>query len=551
MQFETIIVILFAVAATVALIARWLRVPYTVALVVAGLALGAAHAFEPPHLTKELLYAVFLPGLLFEAAFHLDFGKFRQNKVTIISLAVPGVIAAITLTGLLLTPIVDALHFVDGFTLGHGLVFGALIAATDPIAVVGLFKSLGAPKRLAVMVEGESLLNDGTAVVLFTLILAAVSGTSAGGGFFGAALEFVRVVGMGLIIGLAFGFVASKVIQLVDEPMIEITITTIAAYGSFVMAEQFHFSGVIATVSAGMICGNYAAVTGMSPSTRIAVESFWEYLAFALNSVVFLLIGFSVSIEALLDSALPIGVAFVIVMVARSVVVGTASVFLRFTKEATSWSWTAVLVWGGLRGGLSMVLALGLAPDFPHRTLIITMTYGVVVLSILIQGLSMTPLLRLLGLVGLKEERHRYEIERGELRAVKSALASLDNMVREGAVQPKTATELRERYEQRHESAEAAIRQLHLAASELEEEERISAQRHLLQQEKRAVLADSQKGLLSPAAAEHLLREIDARHFRLEAGEEQYVPQRGVPLAGAPAKKEATIDPGVDGEPGP
>jgi CPA1 family monovalent cation:H+ antiporter len=170
--FEVHFVLLFAVATAVALVARWLRVPYTVALVVAGLALGSTSSIAAPHLTKELLYAVFLPGLLFEAAFHLRFDKFWENKITILALAVPGVLAATAVTTAFLTPAADALHFVEGFTLAHGLVFGSLISATDPIAVIALFRSLGVPKRLAVLVEGESLLNDGTAAVLFSLILA-------------------------------------------------------------------------------------------------------------------------------------------------------------------------------------------------------------------------------------------------------------------------------------------------------------------------------------------------------------------------------------------
>ncbi len=524
MHFETAIVLLFAIATTVALLARWLRVPYTVALVVAGLVLGAAHAFEAPHLTKDLLYAVFLPGLLFEAAFHLDFDKFRQNKLGIIALAVPGVIAAIALTGVLLTPAANALHFVEGFRLGHGLVFGALIAATDPIAVVGLFKTLGAPKRLAVLVEGESLLNDGTAVVLFTLILTAVSGEEASAA--GALVEFVRVVGMGLLIGMVVGFAISKVIQLVDEPMIEITLTTVAAYGSFVVAEQLHFSGVIATVCAGMMCGNYGARTGMSPSTRIAVESFWEYLAFALNSVVFLLIGFAVSLQELIASAVPIVVAFTAVLLTRGVVVGAVSGLLRFSKERLPWRWSVVLTWGGLRGGLSMVLVLGLDPSFPHRGLLVTMTYGVVVLSILLQGMSMTPLMRRLGLVGPSEHRQRYEIERGALRAVRTALTALDKMEREGAVHAALAIVIREDYEARRESADEAIRQLHLEAQKLQDEEERAARRHLLHVEKQAIMSDSLKGLLGRDATEVLQREVDARLFRLEEGDEVYVPRR-------------------------
>ncbi|MFH0780689.1 MAG: cation:proton antiporter [Pseudomonadota bacterium] len=174
------------------------------------------------------------------------------------SLAIPGVVAAIGLTPLILTPVANTLHFVQDFTWKHALVFGTIISATDPITVVSIFKSLGVPKRL-VLLEGESLLNDGTAIVFFTLSIALVTGTGVTPG--GLALDFLKIVGLGAFIGMGVGLTVSQVIRQVDDPMIEITLTTIAAYGSFLAAEHFHYSGVIATVAAGMLCGNMAPVS--------------------------------------------------------------------------------------------------------------------------------------------------------------------------------------------------------------------------------------------------------------------------------------------------
>ena len=517
MHFEAVFVTLFAVATAVALTARWLKVPYTVALVVAGLVLGSVRVLDPPHLTKDLLYAIFLPGLVFEAAFHLDFQKFWQNKLAIHSLAVPGVAAAIGLTAILLQPVANALHFVDGFTFAHALVFAALIAATDPIAVVALFKSLGAPKRLAILVEGESLLNDGTAVVFFTLILGVVSGGAGSFSIAGAALDFVRVVGLGTAIGVVVGYLASKLTQRVDDPMIEITLTTIAAYGSFIVAEHFHLSGVIATVAAGMLCGNYGARTGMSPSTRIAVESFWEYIAFALNSIVFLLIGFKVHIRDLARSWKPILVAYLAVTVGRAALIYLATLLLRRTRETLPWSWSAVLTWGGLRGGLSMVLALALPRDFPHRELLVTMTFGVVILSILIQGLSMGPLLRRLGLIGLRAERREYERERGLVRAKTAALQALDQLVKDGAVHAEAVAQIRSDYAQEMSEAEGRIKDMHLQADELRTEEQHAARRHMLVVEKDAILAAFRKGYVSQEVHDELLADVDARILNLDS----------------------------------
>jgi CPA1 family monovalent cation:H+ antiporter len=514
MPFEVLFVTLFSVATAVALAARWLKVPYTVALVVAGLLLGTTSAIEPPHLTKELLYSVFLPGLVFEAAFHLDFQKFWQNKLAIHALAVPGVAAAIGLTAVLLQPVISGLHFVDGFSLKHALVFAALIAATDPIAVVALFKSLGVPKRLAVLVEGESLLNDGTAVVFFTLILGVVSG--AGTSPAGALFDFVRVVGLGGLIGAAIGYLASKLTQRVDDPMIEITLTTIAAYGSFALAEHFHFSGVIATVAAGMLCGNYGARTGMSPSTRIAVESFWEYVAFGLNSVVFLLIGFEVRITSLIASWKPILVAYLAVMIGRAALIYLVTFVLRRTRESMPWSWSAVLTWGGLRGGLSMVLALGLAKDFPFRDVLLTMTFGVVILSILLQGLSMGRLLRRLKVIGTHADRTEYERERGGLRAKAAALSLIEKLVKDGNVHAEVAAGLRDEYTRAVADAEQRIKDMHLQAADLQAEEEHAARRHLLIAEKDTVLSAYRQGYLSQEARDLLLTDVDARLQDLE-----------------------------------
>ena len=403
MHGETIFVALFSIATAVALITRWLKFPYTVALVVAGLLLGAVHLVEPPHLTKELLYAVFLPGLIFEAAIHLDLQKFGQNKLTIHTLAVPGVAVAIVLTALVLLPLAKVLHLDHAFSFKSALVFAAIIAATDPIAVVALFRELGAPKRLTVIIEAESLLNDGTAVVFFTLILGLVSGSDFSIG--GAVLEFGRVVGLGIGVGLGVGFLTSQLTKRVDDPMIEITLTTITAYGSFVLAEYFHGSGIIATVAAGMLFASSGLRVGTKPSTRIALSSFWEYVAFALNSVIFLLIGFEVRLAALRYYWRTILIAYLAVTVGRAALVFLVSSLLRRTRESMPWSWSAVLTWGGLRGALSMVLVLGLTADFPFRDLLVNMTFGVVLLSILIQGLTMGLVLRWLGLTAPKSER--------------------------------------------------------------------------------------------------------------------------------------------------
>ena len=510
-------VLLFVVATAVAIAARRFRLPYTVALVLAGLALGAVRLFEPPHLTKELLYAVFLPGLLFEAAFHLEFRDFWRERAALAALAVPGVATAVALTAMLLELMTRALGLVQGFGWGQAVVFGALIAATDPIAVVGMFKSLGAPRRLSVLLEGESLLNDGTAIVIFSLALSLVSGDRVSAS--GMVVEFVRIVGGGLAIGILVGLAISQVIRQVDDPMIEITLTTLAAYGSFLAAEQLGFSGVIATVSTGMLCGNYAARTGMSASTRIAAETFWEYIAFALNSIVFLLVGLHVHISELANSWRLVAAAYAAVTLARAgVVVAVLALERSRGREAWPASWSAVLIWGGMRGSLSMVLALALPPTLTHRDLLITITFGVVLLSILIQGLTMKPLLQRLGITRAHEAREMYEVRSGELRMTQAALEQIQHMEGLHIAPEAVLRELREAYEGRSRDVTAALEALRLEQDDLRAEESLRARREVLLAEKESVLADFHRGRLTAEAYNRLLGAVDARLAKLDAG---------------------------------
>jgi CPA1 family monovalent cation:H+ antiporter len=517
MEMETILLLLFVVATVVAIAVQRLAVPYTVALVFTGLVLGLLHAFEAPHLTKALLFNVFLPGLLFEAAFHIEFKQFWRNRFTIHSLALPGVVVAIALTAVILTPVANGLHLVQDFTWKHALVFGAIISATDPIAVVAIFKSLGVPNRLSVLLGGESLLNDGVAIVFFTLSLAIVTGTEVTAR--GLAFDFIKIVGIGALIGAGVGLAVSQVIKQVDDPMIEIMLTTIAAYGSFLAAEHFHYSGVIATVSAGMLCGNYGARVGMSPSTRIAVETFWEYVAFALNSIVFLLIGLEVHFPALLASWLAILVAYLVVTGGRALVIFGASSLLRGTRERFPWAWSVILTWGGLRGGLSMVLVLSLPKDFPHRELLVSMTFGVVILSILVHGLTMSPLLRWLGIVRGRQKRAVYELTRGKLQATHAALNELDRMSHVHFTDPEVLASLRRKYVEKLERDSTTLNELHIERRQLHAEELQWAGRHLLLVEKGVVIDAFHRGHLSQAVQEKLLADIDAQLLRIESGE--------------------------------
>lgn len=517
MSIPAVFVILFSIATAVAIAVRRLRIPYTVALVLVGLLLGALHLIEPPHLTKDLLFSLFLPGLLFEAAFNLDGGEFRRNAIAISSLAVPGVVAAIGLTALIVTPVLGALSLDRGFTWEYGLLFGALIAATDPIAVVGLFRRLEAPRRLTTLVDGESLLNDGTSIVLLTLILGIVAGgtTSAAD----LVVRFILIVGGGALVGAAIGMAASQITRRIDEPMIEITLTTIAAYGSFVVGEQLGYSGVIATVVAGMICGNYGRRVGMSPSTRLAVETFWEYLAFALNSLVFLLIGFQVRAGMLAQYWAQIAVAYIAMFAARVGVILAVTLLLRRTRERVPLAWSAILTWGGLRGALSMVLALALPIGLAHRDLLVTMTFGVVLASILIQGLTMPWLLQRLGIVELGSVARAYDTARSDLHVADTALHEIEQIQGLHIAPPEVLDEFRERYQTRRDAARSRIADLHVKEDTLRAEASRRVVRRLLHLEREELVDRLRQGIVRRDTFDRLIADVDARITRLESGQ--------------------------------
>jgi CPA1 family monovalent cation:H+ antiporter len=387
MTVESTVVLLFCVATATAVAVRRLRVPYTVALVIVGLAMGSFGLVTPPRLTRELLFTFFLPGLLFEAAFHLDLQAFRRIWGSAVALAVPGVVVGMFATAAIASLLLRAVTGNPAFDWKFGLLFGALVAATDPVAVTALFKEIKAPPRLATLVEAESLFNDGTGIVFLSLVMAFVTGRAPSVATLGA--EFLIVAGGGILVGFVIGRVIAHAIRRIDEPMIEITLTMIAAYGSFALAEELHVSGVLATVVAGIGCARNARETGMSPRSRAAAESFWEYIGFALNSIVFLLIGFEFRIESLTQLGREILLAYLAMLLARIGIVALLALAQRNTPQRFPQGWPTVLTWGGLRGALSLVLALSLPANIPGREVLVSITVGAVVLSLIVQGFSM------------------------------------------------------------------------------------------------------------------------------------------------------------------
>lgn len=496
-----ILMVLLIVASAVAVAVKWVKLPYSITLVIAGLLIGVFHLLPPVIMTPQLILAIFLPALLFEASWNLDLRLLKQNSLPIGILASFGVVLS-------MVTVAAVMHFWGGVNLNAALLFGAMISATDPISVLALFRKLGIDKRLSMILEGESLFNDGTAVVLFQLVLAA---TLAGTGFSPSAMmgDFLLVVIGGAVIGAMIGYAGSLITRYFDDHLLEITLTTIVAYGAYLLADQMHVSPVLAVVAAGILIGNYGSRTSMSATTRLAVNSFWEYAAFIANSLVFLLIGLQVKVNLLFQYSPLIGMGIVAIIFARLLVVYGLCPFLSSKAAPIPWKWRHLLYCGALRGSLSMALALSLPVNFPGREPIIITTFGVVLFTLLVQGLTIEPLVKLLRMIKTDLRLKEYWILKGELMVAGTALDSLNSLLKSHNVTAKAHAKLEAEILHEQEQLRYEIEQLHIADISLESLELKNARKFLLDIRKDRATQLAREGVILDEAAEHIKVSLD------------------------------------------
>lgn len=391
MEAITLFIVLLIVAAIVAVASRWLRVQYTLALLLLGLGLGAFKVVPALVLTSDLILRLFLPPLLFEAAFALDLPLLWSRRRGVLALAFPGTLLA-TVAGAAIVAWAVALPW------PVALVFGAMVAATDPVAVLATFRQLRADERLSVLLEGESLFNDGVALSLFLTLVAAV-----GGGFapVQAAGDFLLKVVGGALLGLAIGWLGSFVVGLSDEHLTEMLISVAVAYGAFIGAEALHLSGVIATLLAALTLSRLGRTRGwvFSEGAEQLLDDLWAFLAFIANAALFLLMGLAAPGAGLQDYPAFVLWGIVAALVGRAVVAYGLGTALNALGLRLSWPERHVVFWGGLRGAVALAAALSLPASFPARQQLLAMTYGVVLFTVLAQGLTIGPLVRRLGLL--------------------------------------------------------------------------------------------------------------------------------------------------------
>ncbi|MDA1330025.1 MAG: Na+/H+ antiporter [Chloroflexi bacterium] len=500
---EQIIILLLLIATLVAIVFRRFRIPYTVGLVLVGTALAIFRPSQATALTPCIIMGLLVPPLLFEAAFHLEINDLRQHARTITLLAIPGVIITMLLVGAVVTWGTD-------LSLPLALVFGSLIAATDPVAVIALFRSMGVPKRLQLLLEGESLFNDGTAVVIFGLALAAAQ--TGEFSFIDSTLDFLRIAGGGILAGVLSAVLVSYIISRVKDPLIETSLTFILAYGSFLLAENMHLSGVLAVVAAGIFSGNMDS-RSMSPTTRIAVFNFWEFASFLANSFAFLLIGLEVEIPLLLENWKAILVGILAVLFARAFVVYAAT----SRRPNIPFAWRHILFWGGLRGAIALALVLSLPLSLgPARSQLQAMAFGVVLFTLLVQGLTMQPIVDRLNIAPRHEMRERFNLHKAQVTSLKSAHLHLKEIHEEGLISESTWKRVSGVLKAFIGEVTVQVRDLLVADPELAREDLDLAWREVLRSQRSALIQLYTSGAIDEEAFSELVGRIDAT---LEKGE--------------------------------
>ena len=507
---------LVMIAAGITAISKKLKQPYPISLVIVGAIIGLINipALEPlkdfiteGEVFNFVIITLFLPALLGEAALKLPFSHLKENKGPILALAFGATLLSFLIVGF-------SAIWLLGFSIPTAFVFAALMSATDPVSVISIFKSVGVNKRLATVIEGESLFNDGLAVVLFKIsafyLLTYLDLGIVGVGY--GLWEFIKVISLGLIIGGALGYGFSKLTSYFDDYPLEIIFSVILFYGSFLLAEAVHASGVIAVVVAALIFGNYGANIGMSPTTKLNINNFWEVTALLANSIVFLMVGLEITKINLADKWGLVFLTILVVLIARSIAVYSS---LLFTKNFPT-SWKHVINWGGLKGSLSIALVLSLPHDFTGREEILIITFSVVLFSLVFQGLSIKSLLSVLGLNKKAEGFTEYEqlIARGH--RFETAINEIHTIRKNLFITESAAQEVIIEYERELSVLKSEMEQLFVMYPSLKAKQQSILQKHALYAQYEAIEKLIKEDIISNDVAVYEQNHIIDRIVKLE-----------------------------------
>src|ERR1700735_376598 len=382
---------LLLISALVAMLTRRLRLPYPGGLLLAGMPLYVLQIHIKWHLSKDLIFSVFLPPLVFEAALFINWKSFQNDLPVVAVLASAGVMFAAAVTAV-------GMHYALDWDWGSAPIFGVLISATDPVSVIATFKQAKVEGRIRLLIEAESLLNDGTAAVAFVTVLAILTGNHQD--FIAIAGNLLLTILGGITVGAVTGFSLMFLAGRAPDYLVEMTFTTLAAYGSFFIAEHLQMSGVLASLTAGLVVGNYRSSSAITRAGRQALGPFWEFAAFIAHSIIFLLICAQEAQQHFVGVWLPLLVAVLLVTLGRAVAIYPLCALFSASRLKVTYKQQHILFWGGLRGALALALALALPYEMPNHDAIITVTFAVVAFSVFVQGLTIPLLLRKLRPAG-------------------------------------------------------------------------------------------------------------------------------------------------------
>jgi monovalent cation/hydrogen antiporter len=518
---------LLAAVAGLVMLSNRLGVPYPVFLVLGGLALGLVPIVPEIGLPPNLILLIFLPPLLYSAAFFSSPRDLKANLRPIASLSI-GLVLLTTAT------VAAVAHLLVGLPWGAAFVLGAIVSPTDPVAATAVVGGLRAPRQIVTILEGESLINDGTALVLYSVAVSAVvTGTFS---VAHAGLEFA-LYGVG---GSAIGWAISRVRRWIGDPLVEITVTLFTPYAAYIPAEELGISGVLATVAAGLYLGWRNPET-TAPRNRLQAFGLWEVLPFLLNSVLFILIG--LQLPKILESISGEYSTAAVILYAALVSLAVIGTRLLWTFPATylplllsrsvrernpspPWQQVATIAYTGMRGAISLAPALAIphtlqdGAPFPGRNLILFLTFCAILLTLVVQGLSLPVLARRLGLAGAEGEEEREETE-ARLRAAEAALARLEELADEDWVREDTTARMRDLYEYRRRRFAARDSGQPESGEEGDgyEERSLAYQRfrrELLGAERAELLRLRGEGRISDEVRRRVERDLDLEDARLE-----------------------------------
>ena len=508
----TVLIILLLVATGVALVSRRLRIPYIAGLVLAGLAITELIP-NRIRLDSSLIFNLFLPILLFEAALNTDISRLRSTIKPIALLAGPGILICAGITSVLL-------RLELGLEWIPASLVGVILSITDTALVIAVFREISVPHRLVTLVEGESLVNDDVALVLFSLILTVYKTGSVSPLY--VIQEFLFVIIGGALVGLALGYLSIALLSQADDPLGSILLTVAIALGAFQAGQFLHVSGVVAVVVAGLIVGNFEHSQVTSASTQVTLFSFWEYAGFGVNTFIFLLIGLEININTLLQTWLAVLLAFIAYQVGRVITVYPLLALVRFFDRPIPMRWRHVLFIGNIKGSLSTALALSLPLDLPGREKLIAIVLGVVLVSLVGQGLSLPWVVQRLQLAYRSESQQQIEELQAQLMTAKAAQDELDSLFKSGVLAKSVYEEMRAAYQVRVATSERTLRDIYNQRPERSpgtrsDRTRLDAiRRQLLLAEKGALNDALRRRILSEEVVHERIKTLNQQLLKLE-----------------------------------